>query len=198
MTRRRRLRPEEMDLWRQVARSADPLHPHSDRPDPETLIPSKPKAHPRPDPDPIPTFDIGSAARGQTRGFEPPRTTSERLKGDGVRMDAKAFKHLKRGRLVPEARLDLHGMTLDRAHGALTRFILSSQAQGLRLVLVITGKGTREDPYDPAPRRRGVLKSQVPHWLRMHPVSEAVLQVSEAHQKHGGTGAYYVYLRRRR
>ena len=113
-------------------------------------------------------------------------------------MDSKAFARMKRGKLKPEARIDLHGMTLDRAHGALTGFILSSQSRGLRLVLVITGKGDREDPYDPAPRRRGVLKSNVPQWLRMAPLGSAVLQISEAHIRHGGSGAYYVYLRRRR
>ncbi|WP_371418219.1 Smr/MutS family protein [Roseivivax sp. THAF30] len=113
-------------------------------------------------------------------------------------MDSKAFTRMKRGKLKPDARLDLHGMTLDRAHPALTRFIFASQARGHRLVLVITGKGQREDPYDPAPRRRGVLKTQVPQWLRMPPLATAVLQISEAHIRHGGGGAYYVYLRRLR
>jgi DNA-nicking Smr family endonuclease len=113
-------------------------------------------------------------------------------------MDAKAFGRMKRGKLVPEDRIDLHGMTLDQAHPALVSFVLTSQARGLRLVLVITGKGQREDAYDPMPRRRGVLKSQVPQWLRLSPVAQAVLQVSEAHRKHGGGGAYYVYLRKRR
>jgi DNA-nicking Smr family endonuclease len=43
----------------------------------------------------------------------------------------------------------------------------------------------------------GVLRHQVPLWLRQPPLGQAVLQVSEAHLKHGGSGAYYVYLRRR-
>ena len=49
-------------------------------------------------------------------------------------------------------------MTLDEAHPALVGFMYSAHAKGLRLVLVITGKGQREDPYDPMPRRRGVLQ----------------------------------------
>ena len=113
-------------------------------------------------------------------------------------MDKKAHTRLKRGKLAPEARIDLHGMTLDQAHPALIRFVLTSYTRGLRLVLVITGKGQREDPYDPMPMRRGVLKQQVPMWLRMPPVAQAVLQVTEAHIRHGGSGAYYVYLRRDR
>ncbi|MGY9045595.1 MAG: Smr/MutS family protein, partial [Rhodobacterales bacterium] len=71
-------------------------------------------------------------------------------------------------------------------------------SRGARLVLVITGKGQREDPYAPMPHRRGVLKQQVPMWLRMAPVAQAILQVTEAHIRHGGAGAYYIYLRRTR
>ena len=113
-------------------------------------------------------------------------------------MDAKAFGKMKRGKLVPEGRIDLHGMTLDQAHPALNRFIMTSFSRGLRLVLVITGKGSREDPYDPMPRRRGVLKTQVPLWLKLPPLAQVVLQVTPAHIRHGGEGAYYVYLRRQR
>jgi DNA-nicking Smr family endonuclease len=113
-------------------------------------------------------------------------------------MDKRAFTKLKRGKLAPEGRLDLHGMTLDRAHPALTRFILSSHKQGKRLVLVITGKGKMRDNGGPIPVRHGVLRHQVPQWLQMPPLSQAVLQVSQAHISHGGGGAYYVYLRRQR
>ena len=111
-------------------------------------------------------------------------------------MDKKTFSKMRRGKLVPEGKIDLHGMTLDQAHPALTRFILTSQARGLRLVLVITGKGDRNDPYDPMPRQRGVLKRQVPMWLKMAPLSLIVMDVNEAHLRHGGGGAYYVYLRK--
>ncbi len=198
MTRRRKLRPEEQELWQQVARSTDPLHHKPKRPaEPE----SKPKprvrepAHP---PDPLSPFTLGERALPRTQTHVFPKTTRDHLHEAPVRMDAKAFTRLKRGKLEPEARMDLHGLTVDRAHGELTGFILRAQARGFRLVLVITGKGQREDPYDPMPRRRGVLKSQVPVWLRMPPLAQAVLQVSESHRKHGGEGAYYVYLRRSR
>ena len=200
MTRRRRLRPDEVDLWQQVARSAQPLSNNQaprdpmmslDKPEAATSGATKPPA-------PLSPFAMGEAARStmQTHAF--PRNTADRLQSAPVQMDAKAFKKMQRGALNPEARVDLHGMTQDRAHGALTHFILSAQSRGLRLVLVITGKGAIEDPYDPAPRRRGVLKTQVPQWLRLPPLASAVLQVSEAHRKHGGAGAYYVYLRRAR
>jgi DNA-nicking Smr family endonuclease len=193
---KRRLRPDELELWQQVARSADPL-PKRPAPvaseKPKTVFEPQPE---RPQPAPIPAFKLGDKRSVKTETHYFPRTTSERVKAEPVKMDNKAFGRLKRGKLVPEARMDLHGMTLDQAHPALTRFIVESHTRGFRLVLVITGKGSREDPYDPMPRRRGVLKTQVPMWLRMAPMAPLILQVSEAHQKHGGAGAYYVYLKR--
>ncbi|PZQ52699.1 MAG: hypothetical protein DI556_02320 [Rhodovulum sulfidophilum] len=113
-------------------------------------------------------------------------------------MDRRRFDSLRRGRMDPEARLDLHGMTADRAHAALTSFILGAHASGLRLVLVITGKGRPPDE-DYFPQRHGILRHNVPHWLSGPPLgSRVVLQVAPAHRRHGGGGAYYVYLRRQR
>jgi DNA-nicking Smr family endonuclease len=113
-------------------------------------------------------------------------------------MDARKHAKMTRGKLDPEARIDLHGMTLAEAHPELIRFILNAQTAGLRLVLVITGKGKPGPDHGPIPQRTGVLRHQVPLWLRMAPMGPAVLQINEAHLKHGGGGAYYVYLRRGR
>jgi DNA-nicking Smr family endonuclease len=113
-------------------------------------------------------------------------------------MDRRRFEKLRRGKVEPEARLDLHGMTSERAHGALTAFILAAHASGLRLVLVITGKGRPGEADAPAPHRQGILRHHVPHWLAAPPLVGRVLQVAPAHQRHGGGGAYYVYLRRQR
>jgi DNA-nicking Smr family endonuclease len=111
-------------------------------------------------------------------------------------MDRKAFGRMIRGKLKPEARIDLHGMTVAEAHGALIRTILRAHGDGMRLVLVVTGKGRDRDEGGPIPAPRGVLRHQVPQWLHQPPLVSAVLQVVEAHQRHGGGGAYYVYLRR--
>lgn len=197
---RRRLKPDELDLWHQVARTTQKM---AKRETGQGLHVEKPKKPPikRIEPadyEPLPRFKVGQSSRPPQESVSLPKTVSERLAQEPVSMDKKAFGRMKRGRLVPEARIDLHGMTLDQAHPALTQFILQGQMRGLRLVLVITGKGQRDDPHDPMPLRRGVLKRQVPHWLRTAPLSQAVLQVSEAHLKHGGSGAYYVYLKRRR
>ncbi len=122
----------------------------------------------------------------------------DQIKNAPVQMDQKAFGKLKRGKMKPEGRIDLHGMTLERAHPVLTEFILAAHGRGKRLVLVITGKGKMRDDGGPIPVRHGVLRHQVPQWLTMPPLASAVLQISQAHISHGGGGAYYVYLRRHR
>jgi DNA-nicking Smr family endonuclease len=111
-------------------------------------------------------------------------------------MDRKTYARMKRGKSVPEARLDLHGMTIDVAHSALTAFLMRSHGEGKRLVLVITGKGRTDDNETFFNPPRGILRRQVPHWLEQPPLRQIVLQTVTAHQRHGGSGALYVYLRR--
>lgn len=98
---------------------------------------------------------------------------------------------------MPDARIDLHGLTLAEAHPRLLRFLLGAQAQGHRLVLVITGKGRDADAGVGMPVPKGILRHQLPHWLATPPLSQIVLDLRQAHYRHGGDGAFYVYLRRR-
>lgn len=109
-------------------------------------------------------------------------------------LDRASQRRLARGRLHPEARLDLHGMTAERAHGALSRFVAESRALGRRCVLVVTGKGRGES----GARGEGVLRRDAPRWLEAPPLRDGVVGVFEAHPRHGGGGALYVYLKRRR
>ena len=143
-------------------------------------------------------FHLGEAARQNGPQHDVLPGIAEQIASAAVAMDRKSFQRLKRGKLSPEARLDLHGMTLDQAHGALTAFILRAHGAGKRLVLIVTGKGKDRDIGGPIPVRYGVLRHNVPHWLRLPPLTPLVLQVTEAHTRHGGGGAYYVYLRRQR
>jgi len=192
---RRRLRPDEIELWRRVADSTEKLHPEKRDSAPVARPKPTPVKHPKPHLQP---FRVGEKAPQTRDGHDVLPGISERLAKSPLHMDKKAFTRMKRGKLLPEDKIDLHGMTLDQAHPALVSFILSAHAAQMRLVLVITGKGKSSHDHGPIPQRKGVLKHQVPQWLSMPPLSQAVLQVSEAHLKHGGTGAYYVYLRRRR
>ena len=194
MTRGRKLRPDEMDLWQQVARNVSRLEKTP------RALPTAPKATPSPTA-PTPKFDVPPQRIGG--GKTPPKddlapTLSQSLERQPVRMDNKAYRQLRRGRVKPDARIDLHGMTLDRAHSALVRFVMTQHTAGKRLILVITGKGKPRDDDGPIPVRFGVLRHQVPEWLRLPPLSGVVLQVTQAHVSHGGDGAYYVYLRKSR
>jgi DNA-nicking Smr family endonuclease len=101
---------------------------------------------------------------------------------------------LSRGKQDIEARIDLHGMTQARAHRALHNFLLRASDNGLRFVLVITGKG-RTTSLDSS---RGVLRQQVPEWLGLPEFRTLVVGFEQAHIGHGGEGALYVRMRRRR
>lgn len=192
--RKPRLNDDDLELWRRVTDRTEKLDlkslftPEIDAPPPappalrkaQSTVMGKPASKPR-----RATHDLVPSLPDQFRTAP-------------VQMDQKSFGKLKRGKLRPEGRIDLHGMTLERAHPALSRFILSSHRSGKRLVLVITGKGKQRDNGGPIPVRYGVLRHQVPQWLTMAPLSSVVLQVVQSHLSHGGEGAYYVYLRRQR
>jgi DNA-nicking Smr family endonuclease len=90
----------------------------------------------------------------------------------------------------PDARIDLHGETLDSARQKLLRFLEIQHAQGNRLVLVITGKGSSESG------RAGRLKREVPLWLEDAAFRHHVTSFHASHQRHGGEGALYIKLRR--
>jgi DNA-nicking Smr family endonuclease len=199
MARCRNLRPDEEELWHAVARTAKPMHSNA-----KLVLERKSESSGAPEPEyrPIspprfPAFRLGEKAKPKT-GHSLSPTLSEALSSAPLQMDAKAFGKMTRGKLVPEARIDLHGMTLAEAHPELISFILGAHGQGLRLVLVITGKGKAKPDHGPIPQRVGALRHQVPQWLRLPPLGPCILQVSEAHLRHGGSGAYYVYLRRGR
>lgn len=197
---RRKLTSEEITLWHQVVEHAERLHPGSHSTPPALPLPKpKPKKQPEPRSENLlEAFELGSRAKPKAARHDLKPSPAKSLSAQSVQMDEKAFRQMKRGKLRPEGKLDLHGMRVDSAHPALTRFILSAQASGKRLVLVVTGKGKDRDEPGPIPVPRGVLRHHVPQWLALPPLAQAVLQVSQSHVSHGGAGAYYVYLRRTR
>ena len=193
---KRKLNPEEQELWARVTETAIPMQVRS-----KSKIsnqPLKTKVADPVSPRPIKSFKLGERATSKTSKHNLAPSLDQHLAKAPVAMDKKAFTRLKQGKLSPEARLDLHGMTLDQAHPRLNRFILDAHSQGKRLVLVITGKGKSRDDGGPIPTRLGVLRHQVPNWFQQYPLKPHILQVTQASLKHGGSGAYYVYLRRTR
>lgn len=159
---------------------------------PKTVIGPKPPARPA-----IPPTSPRrlSSASGQRVDLVP--DPHQALARAPAAMDRSRLERLRRGRVEPEARLDLHGMTAARAHAALTGFVLRQAEAGRRLLLVITGKGRSADPHQMS-GRPGILRHNVPHWLNTPPLAARVLQIVPAHRRHGGDGAYYIYLRRHR
>ena len=201
MTRRRKLSHEEEDLWRMVAQTARPMH--SNAADilshlENTQTPTPVRTPVAPQKPALKRLKLGSQApQPPALSMDLMPSIGETLAAQPLRMDAKQHGRMVRGKLIPESRIDLHGMTLAEAHPELIRFVTDAYARGLRLILVITGKGKVKPDHGPIPQRVGALRHQVPQWLRLPPLSPLILQVAEAHRSHGGSGAFYIYLRRR-
>jgi len=106
--------------------------------------------------------------------------------GDLAGLDGRTQRRLFRGDVPIDRRLDLHGYSAARAEIKLQNFIQDASYGGCRCVLVITGKGA------------GVLRAHVPDWLKRAPLSGLILAIAEARPTDGGSGAFYVLLRRRR
>lgn len=107
--------------------------------------------------------------------------------------DRGAERRVRRGHIEIAAKLDLHGFDQSGARAALEIFLWRCAGQGARVVLVVTGKGMRRGRGEPQP---GVLRSQTPLWLAAPAMRPIVAGYASAHAKHGGEGAYYVFLRR--
>lgn len=193
----RRLSDEDREIWERVARTARRLRPSPD-PAPDTRTGAVP------DPDAPPPrrraeTPVVPPRRPRPSGHDLAPSLDQALAAAPLRMDAGLHRKLKRGKLTPESRIDLHGMTRAQAQPVLTGFLLGAHARGERLVLVITGKGREAADDDlPVPRRPGALRHDLPHWLSQAPLRGIVLDLRPAHRSHGGGGAFYVYLRRAR
>lgn len=108
--------------------------------------------------------------------------------------DREVGRALAKGKRAPEASLDLHGMKLVAAEKAVSRFLAESSGQNLRLVLIVTGKGTR---LEGGRMFGGRIRAEFPGWLERADNRSVVAGVRAAHPRHGGSGAFYVLLRRR-
>jgi DNA-nicking Smr family endonuclease len=177
---RRRLSSDERSLWQDVTRSIAPL--------------SRRRAADAEDAEPAPPRPLtkGAAKHPLRTSLTPaPPVARPAPRQQPAPLGRKARRRLARGADTIDARLDLHGMTQARAHGALLGFLRRSQGKGAKVVLVITGKGGGDG-------ERGVLKRQVPMWLRLPEFHELVAGFEAAGIGHGGDGALYVRLRRAR
>jgi DNA-nicking Smr family endonuclease len=186
---RRRLSEDEHKLWSGITRSVAPLKrkPAGPRHVEATSPPGERVPPPRRRADPAPVRHPG--AKTVIKPASKPVLPV-------VGLDRRQKQRLARGTETIDGRIDLHGKTQSEAHAALLGFLRRAQADGARYVLVITGKGGAFGQGSSG--ERGVLKRQVPMWLRLPEFRLHVLAVEDAHAAHGGEGALYVRLRRAR
>lgn len=181
----RRLPAEEAALWARVAATVTPLAP----------------AHPARLPTPTPVLPVHAAApvlreepppaarRGPGRVSpvgRPPAPPSDTLDGGWDR-------RLRRGVVVPDRSVDLHGHTLATAQAALDHALARAVGDGARVLLVVTGKPPRDGQG-----RRGLIRASIFDWLGHSRHGLHIAAVRNAHPRHGGMGALYLILRRKR
>ncbi len=200
--RTRLLSEDEHRLWRAVVKDARPLSSGQIIPEPEQSVlsfsnsKSDDSARPAIRPKPLATI-VQSRPKAARLPASPPPLTG---------LDRRTSQKLARGQIAADARLDLHGLHQDEAHAALQRFLSRSRDGGLRCVLVITGKG--ESPfarhtlhstrYHEASDHSGVLRSALPQWLSEPQFRTEIAGFQPAHPRHGGGGAFYIWLRKRK
>lgn len=171
----RRLAPEEAAVWSRVAATVRPL-----------------KGRPRVKPAPV-----AAATEPRPAAPEPPKVSRQALARpvDATTLDGGWDRRLRGGKLVPDRSLDLHGYSRDQAYDILSRAIEEASLAGQRTLLVVTGKSARDARGE---LTRGVIRASLPHWLETPALRPYVAALRPAHPRHGGGGAFYVILRRRR
>lgn len=216
----RRPTSDELDLFGKVLRDARPIE--SDR-HAEHAVAPEPVPEAKPVEPPKPEIKRKPAGHRRAAAPPPPQAVPEiapsdlqgHAHGGAPGMDRRLQLRLKRGQLPIEARIDLHGLTREKAHVALNGFLARQEALGRRCVLVITGKGRpdwqrsgHDSPWGSGSwgsgswggeeREIGVIRRALPGWLADYPNKERVLAFAPAQPQDGGKGAWYVLLRRRR
>jgi DNA-nicking Smr family endonuclease len=191
----RRLDPQERALWQRLAQSVKPLHPH-----PAAAAVSNPLPHGQRGPIASPALAVPrpSIARPGQPQPQPQPQPSKSL--DKATLDRSWDRRLGRGNVQPERTIDLHGYGLDQAYAVLMRAIAQAKADGVRVILLITGRpapGRTKGGHNPRlpPTSRGVIRASVLDWLAVSDLASAIAAVRPAHLLHGGAGALYVILK---
>jgi DNA-nicking Smr family endonuclease len=175
------------ELWIEIAKSVNPLRRRGSRKPPQAAE----------SPKPAPKISVTHVHVPRINTKAPPPITG---------FDRRTAQKFTRGNVEIESRLDLHGTGIEMARVRLLQFLRRANAEGLRTVLIITGKG--DSPYARhtlhgsdhfhAPERQGRLRRMLPDWLHEAEFRALVSGFQPAHPKHGGGGAFYVKMRRLR
>ena len=183
--RRRRLSDAERLLWDSITRLVVPLRERSRPADPAPAAAGQMR--------PAAAIRADAVARVRAPAAKSAPKPAPKPVPSLEPLDRRLRQRLARGRKPIDARIDLHGKTQSEAHAALLRFLRRAQGNGAKVVLVITGKGARARERE---SERGVLKRQVPQWLKLPEFRAYVVGFEDAHSGHGGEGALYVRIRK--
>jgi DNA-nicking Smr family endonuclease len=180
----RRLGPEERALWRRVTETVTPLEGRAVEAEPESKA------------------DNARSSRAQSRDVAQRVSTAldtngspNRKSAPGETLDGGWDRRLRRGLVLPERTIDLHGHTLSSAHAALDMGLDRAIADDVRTLLLVTGKAPREGSVPP---RRGAIRASIGDWLAGSRHASRIAAIRNAHPRHGGAGALYIILRRRK
>jgi DNA-nicking Smr family endonuclease len=178
----RRLSAQEWALWSRVAASIRPIAGRLALlpPPPEPPTTAKPPRPPKPAPrrPPPPATPPPVAVRPRV----PPRPIAD------ATLDGGWDRRLRSGDIRPDRVIDLHGHTLAAAHDQLLMALEDGTAYGLRVLLVVTGKGRGDRP--------GRIRAELAGWLESATLRSRIAALRPAHPRHGGSGAFYIILRR--
>lgn len=119
----------------------------------------------------------------------PPRTPAAVL-------DSGWERRIRSGTLVPDMSVDLHGHSLAAAHARLNHTLTVALVRDVRVLLVITGKPPKKLSNEG--NRRGAIRAEISHWLETSAYADRIASVRVAHPRHGGDGALYIILRRKK
>ena len=102
-------------------------------------------------------------------------------------------------KIINTKSLDLHGYTLEDANKKIENFILENYRNGITKLLVVTGKGLHSDveknPY--VSKNLSILKYSIPEFIRNNiELNKCINSIAEASIEDGGSGAFYIYLKK--
>lgn len=192
--------PDDLHLWHHTARSVTPLTKAKPRvPDVGTPEDARRKAEPAPVRAP-PSKSPPTAHAAKPVPSPAPPQHKPKAPPPLVPIERRKARRIARGHVEIDDRLDLHGLRQVDAERRLRTFLLRARAEGLRTVLIITGKGSARDAEDAHTTHdrseRGVLRRSVPMWLEASDLRECVAGIAPAHVRHGGSGALYIHIRK--
>ncbi|GGD58685.1 DNA mismatch repair protein MutS [Erythrobacter arachoides] len=187
----RGLSAEEAAAWDRLARTVKPLVPV--RPKPQTGNSDAASSRVKPPPPPPAKVRKPAAARPQKPAPPPKPAAAPPSPG----LDSHWERRLARTGTDPDFTLDLHGHTLDQAYRRLDDGLIQAKAMGARLVLVVTGKSRPVDAADRG-QKRGAIRAKILDWLAAGSHASDIAAVRQAHRRHGGEGALYLVLKKRR